>query len=198
MAARNLVIAVAFTATRGLLIGAVVPLGAVILGSVAVVAATVDWREQVELDLETPFSLRNALLFGALFLVVVVAGGLGEAAFGRAGLFLAMALSGLVSSAGATTSAVLLYRGGNVDAGTAVVAVLIATAASILVKVVLTATSPRTDLRPPGRPLQRRDPPRRRRRHRRHHALAVPGGVLSGRQHLVETWHRSAASSWTC
>jgi len=142
MAARNLLIAVAFTVTQGVLVGAVAPLGAVILGSVVVVAATVDWREQVDFELDTPFSLQNALLFGGLFLVVVVAGGLGKATLGRAGLYLAMALSGLVSSAGATTSAVLLYRGGTIDAGTAVVAILIATAASVLVKVVLTATSP--------------------------------------------------------
>lgn len=142
MAARNLVIAVAFTLGSGLLVGALLPLGTVIVGSIAIAALTADWKENVDITLETPFSLRNALLFGVLFLVVVVAGGLAQALFGRVGLYATMALSGLISSGGATTSAVLLYRGGGIDAPTAVVAVLIATAASIVVKVGLTAPNP--------------------------------------------------------
>ena len=142
MAARNLVIAVAFTVTNGLLLGAIVPLGTLVVGCVGLAAVTADWHETVEMELETPFSLQNALLFGGLFLLVVVAGGLAQLQFGTAGLFVTMALSGLVSSAGATTSAVLLYRGGGIDAPTAATAVLIATAASVVVKVALTATSP--------------------------------------------------------
>ena len=142
MAARNLVIAIAFTLSGGVLAGAAIPLGAVIVGSVVVAALTADWKENVDIDLDTPFSLRNALGFGALFLGVVVAGGLAQTLFGTTGLFVTMLLSGLVSRAGATTSAVLLYRGGGIDAETAVLAILLATAASIVVKVALTASSP--------------------------------------------------------
>lgn len=142
MAARNLVITVGFTITNGLLLGAVVPLGTVVVGCVVVAAVTADWSESVEMDLETPFSLRNALSFGGLFLLVVVAGGLAQIGFGTTGLYVTMALSGLVSSAGATTSAVLLYRGGGIEGPEAVVAVLIATGASIVVKMALTAPSP--------------------------------------------------------
>lgn len=141
MAARNLVIALGFTLTHDPLWGATVPLGAVIFGSVAVAALTADWGESVEMELDTPFSLRNALLFGGLFGIVVVAGGVAQALFGTAGFYVAVTLSGLVSSAGATTSAVVLYRGGGLSAETAVVAVLLTTAASIVVKVGLTATS---------------------------------------------------------
>ncbi|MEF8851059.1 MAG: MgtC/SapB family protein [Haloarculaceae archaeon] len=142
MATRNLTIAVAFTLESGLLVGAVVPLGAVILGSVAIAALITDWRENLEMDLESPFSMRNVLGFGGLFLVVVVAGGLAAGQFGTAGFYVTAALTGLVSSAGATTSAVLLYRGGPLTAEEAVFAVLLATASSILVKAGLTFASP--------------------------------------------------------
>jgi uncharacterized membrane protein (DUF4010 family) len=89
----------------------------------------------VNLDLESPFTLRYALGFGGLFLLVVLAGGLAQATLGAAGLVLTAAAAGLVSSAGATTSAVLLYRAGSVSPETAVLAVLVATLSSMAVKV---------------------------------------------------------------
>ena len=147
MALRNLVIAVAFTFGSQVdpLFEAIVPLGIVIAGSVVVAAVTANWSESVDMNLDSPFSLRNALVFGGLFLLIVVVGGAAQATLGSRGLFLASALTGLVSSAGATTSAVLLYRGGAIDSGTATIAILIATAASIVVKAGLTATSPNRD-----------------------------------------------------
>ena len=142
MALRNLAIAIAFTVRRGVLFEAVVPLGGVIVGSVAVAAYTADWSREIEIDLDSPFSLRNALVFGAIFLIVLAAGTVAKAQFGTAGLYVTSALSGLVSSAGATTTAVLLYRGGAIEPGTATIAVLLATAASIVVKAGLTLASP--------------------------------------------------------
>ncbi len=144
MALRNLVIAVAFTfgSDSQPLFEAILPLGVVIVGSLGVAALTADWSESVEMTLDSPFSLRNALTFGVLFLLIVVAGGLAQATLGNAGLYVASALSGLVSSAGATTSAVLLYRGGAITGTTATIAILAATAASIVVKAGLTAASP--------------------------------------------------------
>ncbi|WP_436910364.1 MgtC/SapB family protein [Halosimplex marinum] len=142
MAARNLVIALVFTFETGLLVGAVVPLGAVILGSIAIAGYTADWTENLEMDLESPFSLRNVLSFGGLFLLVIVAGGLAAAEFGRLGFYVTAALTGLVSSAGATTSAVILYRGGGLSGEAAVFAILLATASSIVVKAGLTFAGP--------------------------------------------------------
>jgi uncharacterized membrane protein (DUF4010 family) len=142
MALRNLAIAVAFTVRSGVLVGALVPLGAVIVGSVAIAAATADWSENVEMDLESPFSLRYVLGFGGLFLLVVVVGGLAAGQFGTLGFYVTAALTGLVSSAGATTSAVILYRGGGLSADAAVLAILLATASSIVVKAGLTVASP--------------------------------------------------------
>ncbi|WP_232685976.1 MgtC/SapB family protein [Halobacterium zhouii] len=141
MALRNLLIVVVFTLSAGILLEAVAPLVVIVLGSFAVASVTADWSKQVEMDLESPFSMRNALGFGAMFLVVVVAGSLAETQFGSAGLYATAIISGLVSSAGATTSAVVLYRTGAISPQAATVAVLLATASSIGVKVALTASS---------------------------------------------------------
>ncbi|WP_324662503.1 MgtC/SapB family protein [Haloarcula sediminis] len=142
MALRNLLITIVFTVESGLLVAPLLPLGAVILGSVAVAAYAADWSQEVEMDLTSPFSLRGVLAFGGVFLLVVVVGGVASARFGTAGLYVTSVLSGLVSSAGATTSAVLLYRGGAIGETTAMVAILLATAASIAVKAGLTAPGP--------------------------------------------------------
>jgi uncharacterized membrane protein (DUF4010 family) len=141
MAVRNLAIALAFTYPN-ILVDIAVPLLAVTGSAIVIAAIVADWSTTIELDLESPFSMRNALGFGAVFLVIVVAGGLAKGLFGTAGLFVTAALSGLVSSAGATTSAVVLYRGGTIGSETATVAILLATATSILVKAGLTALGP--------------------------------------------------------
>ncbi|WP_247000351.1 MgtC/SapB family protein [Halosolutus gelatinilyticus] len=143
MAARNLAIAVGFTVGSGtpVLVEAIVPLGAVILIAFAVAAVTADWGESGPMELESPFSLKNALGFGAVFLVVLVFGSLAENWFGTLGFYATAVASGFVSSAGATTSAVVLYRGGQLGAAEATIAILLATVSSILVKAMLAATS---------------------------------------------------------
>ncbi|MFP8952602.1 MgtC/SapB family protein [Natrialbaceae archaeon A-arb3/5] len=143
MAARNLAIAVGFTAGGGtdILIEAIVPLGAVIVIAFVVAAATADWRESGPMELESPFSMKNALAFGAVFLVVLVFGSLAETWFGTLGFYATAVASGFVSSAGATTSAVVLYRGGQLGPAEATIAILLATVSSIVVKAMLAATS---------------------------------------------------------
>ena len=145
MAIRNLAIAVVFTVGAGVLLEAVVPLASVVVVAVAVAAYSADWSESVEIELSSPFTLRYALGIGALFLVVLLVGGFAEAAFGTSGLYLAALFAGLVSSAGATASAVVLYANGSITAIQATVAVLLATVASIVVKVGLTLPSPNRD-----------------------------------------------------
>lgn len=141
MALRNLLIVLVFTFGGATLWPVVPPLAVVVAGSVAVAALTADWSASVPMELDNPFSTRNALSFGAMFGVVLVAGGLAQAEFGALGFYATAVFSGVVSSAGATTSAVVLYRTGGLDGHTAVVAVFLATASSIGVKVALAATS---------------------------------------------------------
>jgi uncharacterized membrane protein (DUF4010 family) len=149
MALRNLVITLVFSVSTstGPLLNAVLPLSLVLVASVVVAAVTADWSEEISLDLETPFSMRNALGFGGLFLLVVLAGSIAEVALGRVGLYLTAGITGLVSSAGATTSAVLLYRAGSIESHVAVIAILVSTLTSIAVKAGLAATSTNTTFR---------------------------------------------------
>ncbi|MFW5934593.1 MAG: MgtC/SapB family protein [Halolamina sp.] len=152
MAARNLAIVLFFTLTSGVpvLVNAAAPLGALVLASVGAAALTADWDASLDIELESPFSLRNALVFGGVFAVILVGSAFAQARFGTAGLLVSAALSGLVSSAGATTSATLLYIGGGVAAGPAVLAVLLASASSIAVKAGLTLSGPKRFARSVG------------------------------------------------
>ncbi|WP_436343500.1 MgtC/SapB family protein [Natronorubrum sp. FCH18a] len=149
MAARNLAIAVGFTVGSGsdILLEAIIPLGAVILIAFAIAATTADWSESGPIELESPFSMKNALAFGAVFLVVLVFGSLAETWFGTLGFYATAVASGFVSSAGATTSAVVLYRGGQLGAAEATIAILLATVSSIVVKTLLASTSANHDFR---------------------------------------------------
>ncbi|ELY49767.1 MgtC/SapB family protein [Natronorubrum bangense] len=149
MAARNLAIAVGFTmgGETAILLEAIVPLGAVILIAFAIAVITADWRESGPIELESPFSMKNALAFGAVFLVVLVFGSLAETWFGTLGFYATAVASGFVSSAGATTSAVVLYRGGQLGAAEATIAILLATVSSIVVKALLASTSTNHDFR---------------------------------------------------
>ncbi|RQG98076.1 MgtC/SapB family protein [Natrarchaeobius chitinivorans] len=149
MAARNLAIAIGFTVggDTALLVEAIAPLGAVIVLAFVIAGLTADWHESGPMELENPFSMKNALAFGAVFLAVLVFGSLAESWFGTLGFYATAVASGFVSSAGATTSAVVLYRGGQLEPAEATIAILLATVSSIVVKAMLTATSSNRVLR---------------------------------------------------
>ncbi len=140
MALRNLIIVVLFT-FPDFLVGLVVPLGAIVVSSVLIAALNTTWSSDFSLDLDDPFSLRYAIGFGGVFLAILVAGSLANAEFGQIGFYATTGLSGLVSSAGATTSAVILYRGGTLAESTVTIGILLATFMSIVVKASLVVTS---------------------------------------------------------
>jgi uncharacterized membrane protein (DUF4010 family) len=144
MALRNLGLVVGLTLFhRGpTLARPLLPLAVLVAASVGA-AALAGGDGETTVTLDSPFSLRNALGFGAVFLLVLVGSAAARSALGTGGLYAGAGLSGLVSSAGATTSAALLYRTGAVTGDVAAVAVLLATAASILVKVGLSWAGPR-------------------------------------------------------
>ena len=143
MALRNLGIAVVFTLSAGTILWDVVaPLGVLIVGSFAIAWLIADWDTQVDMSFSSPFSLKNALAFGSVFLFILAGSTIAQAEFGTAGLYLSALISGLVSSAGVTTSAVLLFRAGTIESPETVITILLATAASVLVKVGLSTTGP--------------------------------------------------------
>lgn len=145
MALRNLGIAIIFTisAASATLVDATIPLVAIIAISFLIAYFVADWDAEVEMELDNPFSLKNALAFGSVFLFILAGSSVAQAEFGSAGLYVSALVSGLISSAGVTTSAVLLYRAGTVGNDEAVIAILLATAASIIVKAGLAVGGPR-------------------------------------------------------
>jgi len=122
MALRNAAVVVVFAPEAALVVGA--PLGAVTLAGVLIAVWRSDWRTTMEADLTSPFSLRNALTFGGLF------------------------LAGLVSSGTATTTAVSLLGTGQITVDTAVAGVVAGTVASIVVKTAFAASIARELVRP--------------------------------------------------
>ena len=146
MAFRNAALVAAFVPEAALVVGA--PLGAITVTGVLVAVWRSDWRTQMEADLTSPFSLRNALTFGALFLLVLLVSAGAERAFGASGFVATAFLAGLVSSGTATTTAVSLLGTGQITVETAVAGVVAGTAASILVKTVFAASIARDLIRP--------------------------------------------------
>ncbi|MBP1921295.1 uncharacterized membrane protein (DUF4010 family) [Halorubrum alkaliphilum] len=146
MALRNAALVVAFVPEAALVVGA--PLGAITVTGVAIAIWRSDWRTTIEAELTSPFSLRNALTFGALFLVVLLISVLAEEAFGATGFVATAFVAGLVSSGTATTTAVSLLSTGQITVETAVAGVVAGTAASILVKTAFAASISRELIRP--------------------------------------------------
>ncbi len=133
MAVRNLVIVVAFVPESALAVG--LPLGLIAVGGVGLTVYERNWGGDIDLDLDSPFSSRNALTFGVLFLVVLVATAAAQEMFGTAGFLVTSFFSGLLSSGTTTATAVSLTSTGQITAATAAQGVLAGTLASIMVKV---------------------------------------------------------------
>jgi uncharacterized membrane protein (DUF4010 family) len=146
MALRNLTLVVIFIPKATVEIG--VPLGAIAIAGVIYAYYAGDWDGDLDLDISSPFRLKAALKFGALFLIVLVAAAGANAAFGAAGIVATAFLSGFVSSGSATTTVVTLYSTGDVSAPVASAAIVAGTIASILVKIPLAGSVDRSLVRP--------------------------------------------------
>ena len=146
MAFRNAAVVAVFVPEAALVVGA--PLGAITVAGVVVAVWRSDWRTTVETELTSPFSLRNALTFGGLFLIVLLVSAVAERTFGASGFVAASFLAGLVSSGTSTTTAVSLLGTGQIGVDTAVTGVVAGTAASIAVKTVFAASVARELVRP--------------------------------------------------
>ena len=139
MAVRNAVIAVTFLPTTVLKVG--VPLIVIAVSGVLLSLVVSDWDEKVEeMELKSPFRLKNAIVFGTLFLVVLVISAATTAFFGDIGFYVSMFLAGIVSSGSSTTTAVTLVSTGQITQSTAAIGILVGTAASIVAKLGLVLT----------------------------------------------------------
>jgi len=112
------------------------------MGGLTVAAAAVLWRtgetkEDLGIDLDSPFSLRSAAKFAlAYVLILLVSVGAGEL-FGGVGLLATAFAGGLVSSAAVSVTAVTVFTDGTVGGETAVAMVILGIVASLCSKIVL-------------------------------------------------------------
>jgi len=146
MAFRNAAVVAAFVPEAALVVGA--PLGAITVAGIGVAVWRSDWRTTMEAELTSPFSLRNALTFGGLFLLVLLVSAVAEETFGAGGFVATSFLAGLVSSGTSTTTAVSLLGTGQIGVDTAVAGVVAGTAASVLIKTAFAASIARELVRP--------------------------------------------------
>lgn len=146
MAIRNAIIVGAFIPESILLVG--VPLGAIALSGVLVSLFVSDWTANIDADLTSPFSVRNALTFGGLFLIILVTSAGAETLFGSAGFLATTFFAGFVSSGTSTTTAVTLVSTGQISPELAVAGVVAGTISSIMVKVFFIASVERSLIRP--------------------------------------------------
>ena len=84
------------------------------------------------LHLQSPISVRQALAFGGLYLLITVAGDLADRAFGQAGFLVVAAIGGLVSSASTSAAAGILGAQGALSPALAGYGVVLASMASVL------------------------------------------------------------------
>ena len=85
-----------------------------------------------EIHLELPFSLPQALKYGAIFLVLHVVGALTQRQFGDAGFYVVSVLGGLLSSASAVAAAATLAEQGSIAPATAGVGAVLASFTSLV------------------------------------------------------------------
>jgi uncharacterized membrane protein (DUF4010 family) len=98
-------------------------------------------EQPVTVKIRSPFSIRNALVFGTIFLIMVVLSAAAVFELGSAGFLISSFLSGMVSSASATASAIALLQSGILDTSTAAIGIILASMSSIIVKFPLTYVS---------------------------------------------------------
>lgn len=146
MAFRNAIIVIPFMPEMTLIVG--IPLGAITVSGIALSIIVSDLDQSLETDLTSPFSLRNALVFGVLFLIILVVSSGSEAIFGSAGFLVTTFLAGLVSSGTATATAITLVGTDQISQEMAVSGILVGTFASIVVKVFFAASIDRSLIRP--------------------------------------------------
>jgi uncharacterized membrane protein (DUF4010 family) len=91
------------------------------------------------LAIKSPFSLRSALKFGAIFLALQLIGSLGQSLFGRFGFYGVSLVGGCVSSASAVAAAAMLAAANKIPVAVAGVGSVLASLASAAINLVLVA-----------------------------------------------------------
>lgn len=91
------------------------------------------------LQLSSPFSITSALRYGLLFVILQIAGTVGQRALGHAGFYFVSIVGGAASSASTVASAALLAAHGTIVPQVAAMGAVLATAVSVLINLVIPA-----------------------------------------------------------
>lgn len=142
MAFRDMLIALTFVPDLAYSVGP--PLLAITVTGVGLSYLVTDWEGAFDLEFDSPYNLRTALKFGALFLVVLLVSAGAQAVFGTSGFLVSSFLGGLISSGAVTTSVVLLVQSGQIGQVVAAAGIIAAVSASILVKLGLVISMDRS------------------------------------------------------
>lgn len=146
MAFRDLLTVVAFVPELAIKFGA--PLVTIIVVGIGASYVASDWEIDFEIEFDSPFNLKTALKFGALFLTVLVLSATAEATYGASGFLVSSFFGGLISSGAVTTSVVLLVQSGSLSPGVTAGGIIAAVSGSILVKLGLVVSMNRSIARP--------------------------------------------------
>lgn len=90
---------------------------------------------RVEVELKSPFSITYALTFGLIFLCMIFVSAMAHMQFGGAGFYISELISGTISSASATTSAIVLYQAEKIDQTTAALGIILANISGVIAKI---------------------------------------------------------------
>ncbi len=141
MAIRNAALLAILAA--GVLPNAVLPLLLILIASLALAQRRRGrgeiGQEAPAVRLESPFSLRSAIRFGVIFLLVQVAGTLAQHALGESGFYAVSIVAGLFSSASGVAAAAALAAHGTITVQVAGLGVVLNSLASTAIKVPLVA-----------------------------------------------------------
>lgn len=96
-------------------------------------------REVEEMELENPFRLKPALIFGFFFALILLVSREGSAAFGDVGVYVTAILSGIADVDAITLSLGNLASRGDISPGTASVGIVLAAVTNTLVKLGIAA-----------------------------------------------------------
>ncbi len=119
------------------LLGAALPLALMLATSALLVSWSLHERRRhggeatPDLHMAMPFSLPQALKYGAIFLVLHIAGALTQRQFGDAGFYVVSVIGGLLSSASAVAAAATLAEQGGISPTTAGVGAILASFTSM-------------------------------------------------------------------
>ncbi len=112
----------------------------IIMGVLGIFLGVLVWRSSMvkkmdsEVKLKNPFSLRPALIFGALFVAIIFISNLANIYFGSRGVYIASIISGVADVDAITISMALLAQNGTISSITAVTAITLASISNTVVK----------------------------------------------------------------